>query len=139
MKTLGISYLLGYIVLVGIASFLQKFAMKSITPYQINFLMAIGMAITAIPALWLVQKNLHVAAKDLPLGLTIGFMMAVGSIAYVLALSKLPLGVTAAVSSSYLVVVVILSWIFLHESFSLWKIIGVVLTLVGAAILSVVA
>lgn len=139
MKVLGIGYLFSYIILVGVASFLQKFAMKTLSPYQINFLMAIGMGLTAVPALYFVQKNLQVAAKDLPLGLAIGLMMAIGSIAYVLALSKLPLGVTAAVSSSYLILVVVLSWIFLQESFTLWKIVGILLTLVGVTILSVVA
>ncbi len=113
--------------------------MRTLTPYQINFLMAVGMAVTAIPALWLVQKNLHVSSKDLPLGIAIGLMMAIGSIAYVLALSKLPLAVTAAISSSYLILVVVLSWIFLRESFTLWKVIGVIFTLIGVAILSVVA
>jgi hypothetical protein len=39
--------------MVGVASFLEKFSMKQLSPYQINFLMAVGMAVTAIPALWL--------------------------------------------------------------------------------------
>lgn len=139
MKALGLFYLASYILLVGVASFLQKFAMKTLSPYQINFLMAIGMAVTAIPALWFVQKSVNIPAKDLPLGIAIGLMMAIGSIAYVLALSKLPLGVTASVSASYLIVVVVLSWIFLHEAFTFWKLLGVLLTLIGVAILSVVA
>jgi uncharacterized membrane protein (DUF485 family) len=45
----GLAFLLGYIVLVGVASFLQKFSMKELNPYQINFLMAIGMLVTATP------------------------------------------------------------------------------------------
>ena len=43
----GFAFLLGYIVLVGVASFLEKFSMKQLNPYQVNFLMAIGMAVTA--------------------------------------------------------------------------------------------
>lgn len=38
----GFAFLLGYIVLVGVASFLQKFGMKQMDPYQINLLMAKG-------------------------------------------------------------------------------------------------
>src|SRR3977135_4581081 len=97
----GFAFLAGYIVLVGVASFLQKFTMKELNPYQVNFLMAIGMAITAVPALLMVQGNLAVPVKALPLGAPIGFLMAVGSIAYVLALSKLPVGNAAALPTTY--------------------------------------
>ena len=48
----GFGFLIGYIVLVGTASFLEKFSMKQLNPYQVNFLMAIGMAVTAVPALY---------------------------------------------------------------------------------------
>jgi uncharacterized membrane protein (DUF485 family) len=44
----GLADLLGYIVMVGVASFLQKFSMKKLNPYQINFLMAVGMLLTAV-------------------------------------------------------------------------------------------
>lgn len=132
----GLAYLLGYIVLVGVASFLQKFSMKQLNPYQVNFLMAIGMAVTALPALWLRQGSLTVPIKSLPLGAPIGLLMALGSISYVLALSKLPVGTAAAVSTSYVVLVVLLSWIFLGENLSWIKIIGILLTGVGVAMLS---
>src|SRR5947208_16644930 len=88
----GFGFLLGYVVLVGTASFLEKFSMKQLNPYQINFLMAIGMAVTAVPALLIKQGSLAVPLKSLPVGAPIGFMMALGSIAFVLALSKLPFG-----------------------------------------------
>src|SRR5437870_11718793 len=112
----GLVFLLGYIVLVGVASFLQKFSMNKLNPYQINYLMAIGMVVTAVPALWLTQGSLSVAIASLPLGAPIGLMMALGSISFVLALSRLPVGTAAAVSASYIVLVVLLSRIFLVES-----------------------
>lgn len=99
----GFLFLLGYIVLVGVASFLQKFSMKELTPYQINSLMAIGMAVTAVAALWLKQGSLVVPVKSLPLGGPIGLLMALGSTSYVLALSKLPVGTAAAISTSHVV------------------------------------
>jgi drug/metabolite transporter (DMT)-like permease len=139
MKTLGFAYLGGYILLVGVASFLQKFTMNKLTPYQINFLMAIGMGVTAVPALLFVQKSFAVPRESLPLGIAIGLMMALGSISYVLSLSKLPVGTAASISSGYLIVVVVLSWLFLHEPFGPLKLAGVALTLAGVAILSVVA
>src|SRR5947208_4610230 len=91
----GFGFLIAYVVMVGLASFLEKFSMKQLNPYQVNFLMAIGMVVTAVPALWLKQGSLTVPTKALPLGAPIGLLMALGSIAYVLALSKLPVGMAA--------------------------------------------
>src|SRR5947208_14939682 len=76
----GFGFLFGYIVLVGTASFLEKFSMRQLNPYQVNFLMAIGMAVTAVPALWIKQGSLTMPTKALPLGAPIGLLMALGSI-----------------------------------------------------------
>src|SRR2546422_6645669 len=132
----GFGFLMGYIVLVGTASFLEKFSMKQLNPYQINFLMAIGMLVTAVPALWLEQRSLMVPVKALPLGAPIGLLMALGSISYVLALSKLPVGTAAAVSTSYILLVVLLSRVFLAEKLSWMKVVGISLTVIGVGLLS---
>jgi len=132
----GFGFLLGYIVLVGIASFLEKFSMKQLNAYQVNFLMAIGMVVTAVPALWIKQGNLNVPTKALPLGAPIGLLMALGSISFVLALSELPVGMATGISVSYVLLVMLLSWMLLNESMSLMKISGALLTLVGVALLS---
>src|SRR6266850_1979788 len=120
----GFGFLASYIVMIGVASFLEKFSMKQLNPYQVNFLMAIGMAVTAVPALLMTQGSLTVPAKALPLGAPIGLLMALGSISYVLALSKMEVGTAAAISTSYVLVVVLLSRIFLGESLSWLKISG---------------
>ena len=132
----GFGFLIAYVVLVGTASFLEKFSMKQLNPYQVNFLMAIGMLITAMPALWLKQGNLTVPTKTLPLGAPIGIMMAVGSICFVLALAKLPVGMATAISTSYVLLVVLLSRMFLNETISWMKLSGIVLTIAGVALLS---
>jgi drug/metabolite transporter (DMT)-like permease len=132
----GSIFVAGYIVLVGVASFLQKFTMKDLNPYQINFLMAIGMAVTAIPALLITQGSLTVPVKSLPLGAPIGLLMALGSISYVLALSKMEVGTAAAISTSYIVLVVLLSRIFLGERLDWSKVTGIALTVAGVALLS---
>jgi len=128
--------LLAYIVLVGVASFLQKFSMKELNPYQVNFLMALGMVVTATPALLIDQGSLMVPLKSLPLGAPIGLLMAMGSISYVLALAKLPVGTAAAISTSYILVVVLLSRLFLGESLSWLKVAGISLTILGVGLLS---
>jgi drug/metabolite transporter (DMT)-like permease len=136
VKYTGFLYLAGYIVLVGVASFLQKLTMKELTPYHVNFLMAIGMLVTAVPALWWKQGDLGVPVKALPLGAPIGLLMALGSFAYVLAVARLPVGLAAAVSTSYVVVVAILARLFLGEPLGWMKTTGIALTIAGIALLS---
>ena len=132
----GFGFLAGYIVMVGVASFLEKFSMKQLNPYQINFLMAIGMFVTAVPALWIKEGNLDVPITALPLGAPIGLLMALGSICFVLALSELPVGMATGISVSYALLVMVLSWVFLEETFNWMKISGALLTIAGVALLS---
>ena len=132
----GFPLLLGYVVMVGVASFLEKFSMKQLNPYQINFLMEIGMLVTAVPALWIKEGTLTVPAKALPLGAPIGLLMAIGSICFVLSLAKLPVGMATAISTSYVVLVVLLSRFFLSENIGWMKAVGITLTIAGVALLS---
>src|SRR5256714_4774158 len=84
----GFGFLAGYIVMVGVASFLEKFSMKQLNPYQVNFLMAIGMAATAIPRLWVKKGCLTVSTKGLPVGAPIGLWLAPGAILFLFSLSN---------------------------------------------------
>ena len=89
-----------------------------------------------MPALWIKQGSLNVPTKALPLGAPIGLLMALGSISFVLALSKLPVGTATGISTSYVLLVLLLSWLFLSEDMSWMKIAGAMLTVVGVALLS---
>ena len=133
---MGAVFLAGYIAMVGVATFLLKYAMKDLSAYQLNLLMGIGMLLTGVPALWLAEGTLAMPKRALPLGALAGLLMAIGSISYVLALAKLPAGLAAAVGTSYVVVVIILARVFLHESLDAVKILGLLLTLAGVALLS---
>jgi len=62
--------------------FSREIQHEQLNPYQVNFLMAIGMAVTAVPALWIKQGSLTVPAIALPLGAPIGLLMALGSICF---------------------------------------------------------
>jgi drug/metabolite transporter (DMT)-like permease len=54
----------------------------------------------------------------------------------VLALSKLPVSLTAAAATNYVVVAIVLSWLVLHEEMDPVKVLALALTLGGVAILS---
>lgn len=133
---MGYIFILGYILLVGVATFLMKVSLKNLSPYQLNFLMGIGMLLTGIPALLIAHKTFKLPAKELPIGFLIGVMMAGGSIFFVLALNKLSASVTAVLAATYVAVVVILSGIFLKEKFDLIKVVGLALTFIGALLLT---
>lgn len=133
---MGMIFIAGYILLVGIATFLMKVGLKSLTPYQMNFLMGIGMLLTGIPALLLAQKSFKIPAKELPLGILIGIMMAGGSIFFVLAVNKMSVSVASVLAATYVAVVALLSWIFLKESFDAVKLVGLILAFTGALLLT---
>lgn len=133
---MGYVFILGYVLFVGVATFLMKVSLKNLSPYQLNLLMGIGMLLTGIPALLLAQKNLKIPTKELPAGFLIGVMMAVGSIFFVLSLNKLSASVASVLAATYVVVVIILSWLFLKESFDVIKLAGLALTFLGALLLT---
>jgi drug/metabolite transporter, DME family len=133
---MGYLFVIGYILLVGVATFLMKVTLKNLSPYQLNFLMGIGMLITGIPALLLAHRSFKMPVKELPTGITIGIMMAVGSILYVLALNKLSASVASVLAATYVGVVIVLSWLFLRESFDAIKVLGIALTFIGALLLT---
>ena len=132
---MGYIFILGYILLVGVATFLMKVTLKNLSPYQLNFLMGVGMFITGLPAVLIAHRSLKIPVKELPAGILIGTMMAVGSILYVLALNKLSASVASVLAATYVGVVVVLSIIFLKEGFDALKILGIVLTFVGSLLL----
>ena len=133
---MGPLFLVGYVVSIGVATFGLKYVSEYFSPYQINLLMAIGMVVIGVPALLVAEGSFALPRTRLPQAAGIGLLMAAGSILYVLAVSKLPVGLASAVATSYVVVVVVLSRIVLHEALGPLKITGLVLTLAGVALLS---
>lgn len=133
---MGGLYLFGYIATIGIATYLMKVALRDLTAFQINVLMGVAMLAVSVPAALLSDGSLRIPTDRLPLGAVVAILMAIGSILYALALSKLPAAPAAAIATSYVVVVVVLSAIFLHERIDALTVLGVALTLGGVAVLS---
>lgn len=135
-KFTGFIFLAIYIAAVGTGSFLQKYVMDKVTPYQLEVIIAIGMFVVSVPALLIVQKSLHLPITAAPLALVVGLLFSIGSFVYVLAIARLPVSVAAPVSIGYVVLAVALSAIFLKEPITVEKGIGIALTVLGVAILS---
>src|ERR1700693_5755987 len=128
---MGYLFVLGYVLIVGVATFLMKIGLKTLNPYQLNFLIGIGMLITGIPALLIADRSFKLPIKELPLGMLIGVLMASGSILYVLAFNKLPAGTASVLATTYVLVVIVLSVVFLKEGITIPKVLGIILTLIG--------
>jgi len=135
-KLIGFFLLATYMIAVGVGSFLQKFVMDKVSPFQLEVITAIGMFCVSVPALLFAQKSLHLPIQEAPHSLLVGFLFSLGSFVYVLAVSRLPVSIAAPVSTGYIVVAVVLSAIFLKEPITILKAIGIILTVAGIAILS---
>jgi drug/metabolite transporter (DMT)-like permease len=133
---MGYAYVIGYILLVGLGTFLMKVGLKSLSPYQMHFLISIGMFVIGLPALWLAHRTFRLPTKDVPIGLVIGICFAAGSLLFTLAVSKMSASVASVLAACYVAVVVILSLVFLKEKFDAIKSLGLALTFAGALLLT---
>lgn len=128
-------FLAGYIILLGVGTFLQKFTLKKLSPYELNFVIALAMIVVSTIALFLKEKSIHIPAQGWALGAMVGIFFSLGSLSFTVALSRMYAGLASALSVSYILVVVLLSWIFLKEEVSVIKLVGIACMLLGAGIL----
>jgi drug/metabolite transporter (DMT)-like permease len=136
VRPMGLLFLAGYIVAIGVATYLLKVVLEDLSAYQVNLLMGAAMLVISVPAVLVADHTLAIPARHLPAGVLVATLMAGGSVFYALALQRLPAGPTAAIATSYVVIVVVLSALFLHERVDAVTVLGLVLTLAGVAVLS---
>ena len=123
-----------YIVMIGVGAFLEKPALKGLAATQLNALM--GIAMTAVAGIALAVRGPRLPMTKRTLGaLGVGVMIGTASVFYFLGLRGLPVSVAAAASNSSVVVTVVLSAIFLHQSLSRARVAAIALTLLGATLL----
>ena len=128
--------LAGYIITIGVATYLMKVALRDLSAYQVNLLMGAAMVAVSVPAVLIADGGISLPRRGLGIGILVAVLMAVGSILYSLALQQLDAGPAAAIATSYVVVVFVLSAAFLGEQVDLVSVAGIALTLSGVALLS---
>ncbi len=126
----------GYIVLIGVATFLEKPALQHLDPFQLNALDAIGMAAVGIVTALIFDHSLSRQPWSLA-GMGLGAMMALGAIFYYLGLNKLPISVAAPIANTYVLIPLALSIVFRDQSITRFKIAGIAATLLGVTLLVV--
>lgn len=134
--SVSFAYIGAYVLLVGVASFVESPVGRGFSAFQLNALIRIGGLVVGIVALVAVHGLAFPSSLPLLAGLGIGIIDGVGSICYCLALDYLTVSVVVACANLYLVVTVLLGIAILHEAITAWKIAGLVLTLTGVLFLS---
>jgi drug/metabolite transporter (DMT)-like permease len=120
----SLGYVLVYIALVGIASFLEKPAGEGFGDFQLNALIRSGSLAAAAVALLLAHGHTLPAAKYVLSGLGIGLLTGVGSFFYCFALDDLPVSLVVTLSNLYIVITIVLGIVVLHEPVTVLKVSG---------------
>lgn len=136
MQTLVAVALIGvYIVLIGVSTFLEKPVLNGLDPLQLNVLVGLGIFVVGGIALLAVDRRVP-PLGPIGAGLGVGVMIGVGSIAYFVALTRLPVSIAATLGDTYIVVTIVLSILFLHDTITVPKVAGIVFCLAGVLLLS---
>jgi drug/metabolite transporter (DMT)-like permease len=125
-----------YVLLVGVASFIESPVGRGFDALQLNVLIRIGSAILAIAAFVAVRGMSLPAPLPLAAGIGIGLVAGSGSICYCFALKYLPVSLVVAVANLSMVVTIALGVAILHEGVAPLKVAALVLTVAGALALS---
>jgi drug/metabolite transporter (DMT)-like permease len=136
-STLGsLGYLLVYIGLVGVASFLEKPAGRGLGDFQLNALIRSGSLAAAAIALLFAHGRALPTAKYVLAGLGIGLLTGVGSFFYCFALDDLSVSLVVTLSNLYIVITIVLGIVVLNEPVTTQKIIGLICIVTGVNVLT---
>jgi uncharacterized membrane protein len=130
--------LLGYILLAGISTFLEKPALGALAPLQLNALTALGMAAVGVVAAGVRDRALPAGSPALAAA-GIGAMIGLGAVAYFLGLARLPVSIAAALGNTYVLVTTALAVLLRHQTLGRWQIAGALGTVAGVCVLSLIA
>lgn len=136
MIILSLGYVAVYVVLVGVASFIESPVGRGFGAFQLNALIRTGSLAAAAVAL--------VAAHGLTLpgggpalaGLGIGLLTGVGSLFYCVALDYLPVSSVVTFANLYIAITTLLGIAVLGEPLTPLKITGLICTVAGVVLLT---
>lgn len=132
---LSLGYVATYVVLVGVASFVESPVGRGFRAFQLNVLIRTGALVAALVALGVAHGLSLPGLGPALAGLGVGALTGVGSFFYCFALDYLPLSSVVTFSNLYLVVTILLGIVVLGEPVTTLKIVGLGCTLVGVVLL----
>src|SRR5579872_1910655 len=134
--TVSLGYIGAYVVLVGVASFIESPVGRGFGPLQLNALIRTGSLIAALVALVLTHGFTIPAGPSALAGLGIGLITGVGSFFYCFALDFLAVAMVVTFSNLYIVITTLLGIVVLGERVTALKIVGLACILVGVVLLA---
>jgi drug/metabolite transporter (DMT)-like permease len=134
--SLSLGYVLVYVVVVGVASFVESPVGRGFGAFQLNALIRTGSLAAAAIALVAAHGFTLPATRPALAGLGIGLLTGVGSLFYCFALDGMSVSLVVTFSNLYIVITTLLGIIVLGESFTVLKITGLICTMAGVVLLA---
>jgi drug/metabolite transporter (DMT)-like permease len=132
---LSLGYVGVYVVLVGVASFIESPVGRGFGAFQLNALIRTGSLAAAAVALVATHGFSFPATRPALAGLGIGLLTGVGSFFYCFALDYLPVSLVVTFSNLYIVITTLLGIVVLGEPVTALKLAGLGGTLAGVVLL----
>jgi drug/metabolite transporter (DMT)-like permease len=124
------------LLLFGMSCITQKFTTRYISDELSTIFFTIGFVPLAL-VIWLVgSPPWNLSAKDWAVGIAVGLLMAIGTLALFAALRRGKASIVTPLTALYPLVTVILAVLFLNEHLDLTKIAAIALALIAAMALS---
>ncbi len=120
----------------GLWAFFPKLALRSIAPATSVFYEAVGVMLTSIAVVWLLGPRLAGGFQGIMYALLTGIFGTIGLYFFFSAVKTGPLSVISSLTAMYPVVTVFLAVVVLHESINLRQIVGIILAVIAAGLLS---
>jgi len=132
---LSLGYVAVYVLLAGVASFIEKPAGRGFGAFQLNALIRAGSLAAAAVALLFAHGLALPAAGYLLAGLGIGLITGTGSMLYCFGLNYLPVSLVVTLSNLYIVITIVLGIVVLGEPVTVLKIAGLTSIVAGVLLL----
>ena len=136
MIVLSLGYVAVYVVLVGVASFIESPVGRGLGAFQLNALIRAGSLAAAVVALVAAHGLTLPAAGPALAGLGIGLLTGVGSFFYCFALDYLPVASVVTFANLYIAITTMLGIVVLGEPLTALKLTGLACTIAGVALLA---
>lgn len=136
MIVLSLGYVAVYVVLVGVASFVESPVGRGFGAFQLNALIRAGSLAAAVGALVVAHGPTLPAAGPALAGLGIGLLTGVGSLFYCFALDYLPVSSVVTFANLYIAITTLLGIVVLGEPLTALKLTGLACTIAGVVLLT---
>ncbi len=120
----------------GLWALFPKLALRSISPAASVFYEGVGVMLTSIAVVWLLGPRLSGSVQGIMYALLTGIFGTIGLYFFFKAVETGPISVISSLTALYPVVTVTLAVVVLHESLKPRQILGILLALVAAGLLS---